>query len=261
MYIRKIKNKTGTTYYHLVESYREGKKVRQRTLLSLGKTGDGTLASLLKATARYQDAVSITELAKDISVAKTFILGPLLILEKLFKELGINDVIEKIVADHPKLKIDIQKSIFTIVAGRFVCPGSKLKIYEHWQKSFYPEMLDGDLSLQHFYRTIDIVSKHKEDIEKSLFQHGRNLFNYQVDVILYDLTTLRFESTRTDLGKLRKFGYSKEMRTDCTQVILGLMVDQDGIPLGFEVYPGDTFEGKTLSGIVDKMTKKLFEKS
>ena len=51
------------------------------------------------------------------------------------------------------------------------------------------------------------------------------------------------------------------MRTDCTQVILGLMVDQDGIPLGFEVYPGDTFEGKTLSGIVDKMTKKLFEKS
>ena len=181
----------------------------------------------------------------------------MLILEKLFKELGINDVIEKIVADHPKLKIDIQKSIFTIVAGRFVCPGSKLKIYEHWQKSFYPEMLDGDLSLQHFYRTIDIVSKHKEDIEKSLFQHGRNLFNYQVDVILYDLTTLRFESTRTDLGKLRKFGYSKEMRTDCTQVILGLMVDQDGIPLGFEVYPGDTFEGKTLSGIVDKMTKKF----
>ena len=57
MYIRKIKNKTGTTYYHLVESYRESKKVRQRTLLSLGKTGDGTLASLLKATARYQDAV------------------------------------------------------------------------------------------------------------------------------------------------------------------------------------------------------------
>ena len=90
MYIRKIKNKKGTTYYHLVESYREGGKVRQRTLLSLGKTGDGTLDKLLKATARHQDAVSVAELAKDISVDKTFILGPLLVLEKLFEELGIN---------------------------------------------------------------------------------------------------------------------------------------------------------------------------
>ena len=166
MYIRKIKSNTGTTYYHLVESYREGKKVRQRTLLSLGKTGDGTLDKLLKATARYQDAVSIAELAKSISVDKTFILGPLLILEKLFEELGINHAIEKIVKLHPKLKIDIRKVIFTIVAGRFVCPGSKLKIYEHWQKSFYPEMLVGDLSLQHIYRTLDVVSKHKEDIEE-----------------------------------------------------------------------------------------------
>ena len=94
-------------------------------------------------------------------------------------------------------------------------------------------------------------------MRKSLFHHGRNLFNYQVDIILYDLTTLRFESTRTDLGDLRQFGYSKEMRTDCTQVILGLLVDQEGTPLGFEVYPGNTFEGKTLSDIVDKMVKKF----
>ena len=257
MYIRKIKNKKGTTYYHLVESYREGGKVRQRTLLSLGKTGDGTLDKLLKATARHQDAVSVAELAKDISVDKTFILGPLLVLEKLFEELGINHIIEKIAILHPKLKIDIRKAIFTIVAGRFVCPGSKLKVYEHWQKSFYPEMLEGSLPLQHIYRTVDVVSKHKDDIERSLFHHGRSLFDCRVDVVLYDLTTLRFESTRTDLGELRRFGYSKEMRTDCTQVILGLLVDQEGIPLGFEVYPGNTFEGKTLGDIVDKMTKKF----
>ena len=67
------------TYYHLVDSYREGKKVRQRTLLSLSKTGDGTLNKpLFKATAHYQDVISIAELAKEISVDKTFILGPLL---------------------------------------------------------------------------------------------------------------------------------------------------------------------------------------
>ena len=75
--------------------------------------------------------------------------------------------------------------------------------------------------------------------------------------MLYDLTTLRFESTRTDLGKLRQFGYSKERRSDCTQVVFGLLVNRDGIPLGFEVFPGNTFEGKTLSDIVDKMRKKF----
>ncbi len=78
-----------------------------------------------------------------------------------------------------------------------------------------------------------------------------------VDVVLYDLTTLRFESTREDLGQLRRFGYSKEMRSDCTQVILGLLVDTDGIPLGFEVYPGNTFEGATLVDIVQRMRAKF----
>ncbi len=58
-------------------------------------------------------------------------------------------------------------------------------------------------------------------------------------------------------AELRQFGNSKERRSDCTQVVFGLLVDRDGIPLGFEVYPGNTFEGKTLSDIVDKMRKKF----
>lgn len=257
MYIRKIKNQTGKTYYHLVESYREGKKVRQRTLLSLGRAGDGNLENLLKATARYQNVATVSELAKEISIDKTFILGPLLVLEKIFEELGINDVLQNLSELHPKLEMNLKKIVFTIIASRFVSPGSKLKVFEHWQKSFYPEILEGDIPLHQIYRAMDILSKHKDDIEKSLYHRGRNLFNYKVEIVLYDLTTLRFESTRTDLGNLRQFGYSKEMRTDCTQVILGLLVDLNGIPLGFEVYPGNTFEGHTLSDIVDKMTKKF----
>ena len=74
---------------------------------------------------------------------------------------------------------------------------------------------------------------------------------------MYDLTTLRFESTRTDLGELRQFGYSKERRSDCTQVVLGLLVTPEGIPIGFEVYPGNTFEGKTIKGIVAKLREKF----
>ena len=83
-----------------------------------------------------------------------------------------------------------------------------------------------------------------------------HLFNSQVDVVLYDLTTLRFESTH-ETEQLRRFGFSKEKRNDCTQVVLGLVVDPEGIPLGFEVYPGNTVEGKTLTDIVRKMREKF----
>jgi len=107
------------------------------------------------------------------------------------------------------------------------------------------------------YRTLDILCEHKDEIEHDLFWHDRDLLAQPVDVVLYDLTTLRFESTVNVEGTLRRFGYSKEMRSDCTQVVLGLMVTPEGIPLGFEVYPGNTFEGVTVKDIAMKMRDKF----
>jgi len=257
MFIRVTKNTKGQAYYHIVESYREGEKVRQRILLSLGKAEDGGLENLMESAARHVDMLTATQLAKEISIEKTFILGPLLILERLFEKLGIDKAIAESRLKHPKIRFNLKKIIFTLVASRFVHPGSKLKVFEHWQRSFYPEMLQPDLELHQIYRALTVLSKEKENIENCLYWHQRDLFHQEVDVVLYDLTTLRFESTRTDLGELRQFGYSKEMRTDCTQVIFGLLVDRDGIPLGFEVYPGNTFEGKTVSDIVKKMKEKF----
>jgi transposase len=118
-------------------------------------------------------------------------------------------------------------------------------------------MITQDILLHHMYRALDLLASHKDDIEKDLFWRDRDLLSPEVDVILYDLTTLRFESTRTDLGDLRQFGYSKERRSDCTQVVLGLLVTPEGIPIGFEVYPGNTFEGKTIKDIVAKLRNKF----
>jgi transposase len=118
-------------------------------------------------------------------------------------------------------------------------------------------MVDHRMELQHIYRSLDILCQHKELIEQSLYLYRKDLFSINVDIVLYDLTTLRFESTRTDMGELRKFGYSKEMRSDCTQVVFGLLTDTEGIPLSFEVHPGNTFEGNTLEAIVSKMRSKF----
>jgi hypothetical protein len=257
MYIKITTNTQGQAYYHLVESYRENGKVRQRKLLSLGRVGEDRLNDLIAAIGKHKDVVSALEAAKSVDIDETYILGPLLVLQHIFTRFGISALLESIVCCHSKLKFNFPRIIFTLITCRFINPSSKLKVFEHLQDTLYPELLSGKDELQHFYRALDLLSQHKDDIERGLYWHKRDLLNMSVDIVLYDLTTLRFESTREDIGELRRFGYSKEKRSDCTQVILGLLVDTDGIPLGFEVYPGNTFEGNTLAGIVTRMREKF----
>ena len=257
MFVRTTKNKKGDAYYHLVESYRDNGKVKHRTLLALGKVKEGNLEKLSNAINKHLDTINVLDLAKHIDIKDAYIYGSLLVLDRLMEQLGINESIAGLQKMHPKLSIDLKKVLFTLVSSRFVKPVSKLALYDRWIDRLYPQMVDHDIALQHIYRSLDILAKHKEWIEQSLYWHRKDLFSMNVDIVLYDLTTLRFESTRTDMGKLRKFGYSKEMRTDCTQVVFGLLTDTDGIPLSFEVHPGNTFEGNTLEEIVETIRKKF----
>lgn len=257
MYIKITTNQNGQSYYHLVESYRDQGKVRQRTLLSLGKVGEDRLDDLIAAIARHKEIFGLSQLAEAMSVEDTYILGPLLAIKQLFARFGIDELLADIARRHPKLTIDLPRIVFTLVVSRFIRPGSKLKVFEYWQDKLYPLMMSGKDELHHLYRALDVLFAHKEEIERRLFEHGRDLLSPPIDVVLYDLTTLRFESTREDLGELRRFGYSKEMRADCTQVVLGLLVDPAGIPLAFEVYPGNTVEGATLVDIVRRMREKF----
>jgi len=257
MFIKTTRNKNGTAYYHLVESYREAGKVKQRTLMSLGKVEDGKLDQLAEAISKHSEKLSVFNLAKDVDIKDTYILGPLLVLRRMMDELGVSECLSVLQGRHQKLQFDFEKVVFSQICSRFLKPVSKLSLYDNWLERMYPAMVEHDIALQHIYRSLDLLYEHKDEIEQFLYSYGKNLFNINVDVVLYDLTTLRFESTRTDLGELRRFGYSKEMRSDCTQVVLGLLTDNQGIPLCFEVHPGNTFEGDTLDGIVDRISRKL----
>lgn len=257
MYIKVTRNTRGTAYYHLVESYRDNGKVKQRTLLSLGRVEDGKLEQLANALSKHLDTFNVFSLARDVDIKDTYILGPLLLLDRMMEQLGIYKSLQQVQAKHKRLQIDLVKIVFTQMCSRFVKPVSKLSFYDNWLERLYPKMADHDMELQHIYRSLDFLADHKEEIERFLYTYGKDLFSIQVDVVLYDLTTLRFESTREDLDELRRFGYSKEMRTDCTQIVLGLLTDTDGIPLCFEAHPGNTFEGHTLEGIVEKVKTKF----
>src|SRR3989338_1056958 len=96
MYIRTVRNSAGQAYYQLVESFRDQGQVKKRVLLSLGKVEDHKIHELADAIGRHQKIVTAFNLAKKVSVEKTFILGPLLALDHLFKRLGIEEVLEHI---------------------------------------------------------------------------------------------------------------------------------------------------------------------
>ena len=132
MFIKITKNKKGDSYYHLVESYRDQGKVRQRTLLSLGKVGEDGLDKLISAIGKYKDVLTAVEAAKALDIEDSYILGPLLAVQHIFNLFGIDRILRKIAAKHPQLELDLCKVIYTMIVCRFVRPSSKLKIFERW---------------------------------------------------------------------------------------------------------------------------------
>lgn len=100
------------------------------------------------------------------------------------------------------------------------------------------------LGINHLYRALDVLSDRKEEVEKYLFHRRYSLFNSQVDLVFYDVKTIYFESQREDV--LRKYGFSKDGKIGSVQIVLGLLIDKEGFPIGYEIFPGNTFDGKTL---------------
>ena len=257
MYIRETITPTGEKYLHLVESTREGGKVKQKIILSLGKESDRTDEQLMNLLAKRRKLTTLDGVIDSLTIQKSYHYGPLYVLEKLFKKFGIGSALDGAAKAHPKLQFDFEKAVFSMIVGRFIRPGSKLQIYDDMMDSFYPGLFQSDLKLQHFYRALDILADNKEAIESQILKYNNRNKNISTDVLLYDLTTLRFESTQTENGELAKYGYSKEKRSDCTQVILGLVVDTEGIPLFFDIFPGNTYEGSTIAAISEKLKQRF----
>jgi hypothetical protein len=177
----------------------------------------------------------------------------------MMERLKLTAMFTRLRAKHPKMKLPWVGIITGMIVSRFIEPCSKRRLnMEQWGR-IYPGILEMEAPpLKSFYRAMDVLWKHREDVEGALFDRGgqRDLFNRGLDVVFYDLTTLRFESTNATDGELRRFGYSKEHRSDCTQVILGLLVDRDGVPVGYELFPGNTYEPHSLPTILEKMKTK-----
>jgi transposase len=141
--------------------------------------------------------------------------------------------------------------LFVLVAYRLLSPGSEWRLHRHWfEHSALRDLLgadDGLADIHKLYACHDRLMEHKTAVFDHLVQRWRDLFNVEFDVLLYDLTSTYFEANPpfADDDK-RRFGYSRDKRPDCVQVVIALVVTPEGLPLAYEVLPGNTADSTTL---------------
>ena len=158
---------------------------------------------------------------------------------KMFDELGF----DRVVGD-PARRVQAAKTIKHLVMARIANPSSKRKSVINLEQDFGVK-----LDLNAVYRTLDYVDEQSiELIQKKAWDAAKELFAQKIDVIFYDCTTLYFESFIED--ELREKGLSKEHRFSESQVLLAMMVTRDGLPLGYRLYNGATWEGHTLADAI-----------
>lgn len=246
----------GKTYHYLrlIENYWENGKTKQRVIANFGnvetldvKKIDSAIASLLRYSSGH---------FKDIRQLKTLNvkqLGEIIAGEKFWRELEMERILERFLPDN-HLAGNAPLLIKTMVLSRLVEPLSKLALSENYQTLALSGLESKAFIAQHFYRAMDELIPHKDQIEIALHEREKDLFSMNLNLVFYDLTSSYFEG---DSCPLAHHGYSRDHRPDREQVVIGLLVTDEGLPLAHQVYTGNTKDSNTLSEQI-KLLKQRF---
>lgn len=249
MYLRISKGRQ-KSYLVIVEGYRENGKVKQRTICNLGPIDEQNAASIMALGKKLlnQFGASAVIDGSEIAEKSRNNWGAHKVLERLWKIYKLQEFWGKTLSSR-KIEYDLPNLIQIMIAGRLCNPSSKLSLYEN--QSFY----DGfaNFELQTIYKSLDELDYYKESLSQHLFQMQQEIHG-KVIVAFFDVTTLYFESVKTD--DLRAFGFSKDCKFGEVQVVLSLLSDAHGNPLAYELFPGNTFEGSTFIDCLVSLKEK-----
>lgn len=263
MFFRVVKRKHGTSHYDylcLVESYRDQGKPRQRLLHSFGNIDhipdekrQQLVDSLRRALGLEQPGSQNPATlgleqsgSQNLAALDAPHFGDLLALRKLWEQLKLPATIRHLTKDR-KAGFDVELLTFLMVAHRLIDPASKLAL-TRWLPNAYLQGYDLEaVQVQHLYRTLDILDDIARDIEVALFLEMCHLFDRDLSLVFYDLTSTYFEGDGpTDAA----YGYSRDKRSDQKQIVIALAVDRRGLPISHLTFPGNTTDSKTLAKAV-----------
>ena len=258
LFIKSTKVK-GYEYLKLVESYRENGVAKHRILFNIGrvdllKQNESFLLSVKKLCELTGIPVGNNETGKkaaqEESEAAVYNYG-YIAYKKLWEETGIGEILESLQNGCAKTEYSIPETAFLMAVQHLLEPRSKLATYERQNRYFNMN----EIALHHMYRTLDKLSEWKTDIEWELFEYNYVRAKKTVDVVFYDVTTVSFESVNADA--LREFGYSKNCKFNEVQVVMGMIIDINGMPVGYELFQGNTFDGKTMTKALENIRKRF----
>jgi len=259
MYVRTVKNNQGKEYLRIVESYRENGKNKQKIIANLGRIDTISrkeVENIVDKLVQIYDIKGYVNLNSVEEAPDKKNYGVKVIVDKLFERYEMDKFFEKM---DKKIRFDVEDLLKIMVMNRIIEPKSKLGIFNDLDyygfKRIDEAETDGEgIALQWMYRTLDVLAQKKEELEKHLYRQRISLFNSVVDLVFYDVTTLAFETQQTN--ELLQMGYSKDKKFNESQVVLGMSIDRDRMPVSFDIYPGNTFEGHTFKDTIETMKKR-----
>ena len=265
MYIRTTqrKNRDGSIvrYLQLAESLWDAERQRSQTRIvyNLGREEDldvqamRRLARSLLRIACPDDLerleVEAEALGQPIRIHWAREFGGLHLLRALWERLGLGEEMRRAVEGRPTAAL-LAEAAFLIVANRALAPESKLGLYERWLRDVHwPEA--EELELHHLYLAMDLLAEEKERLEEAVFFRVADLLSLDVDLLFYDTTSVYFEIDEEDPEGEgpRKRGHSKDHRPDAPQVVVGLAVTRDGLPVKSWVFAGNTPDVSTIETV------------
>jgi len=266
----RLKNSGRHQYLQIVENHREGRKVVQRVISTIGRLdrlhAKGDVETLVRSLAKYSEKVLLVLSGESAPSAQSKKVGPSLIFERLWKELGIKKVIKRLLGER-KFEFDVERAIFLTVLHRLFVSGSD-RSCDKWRRDYVIEGAD-NLSLHHIYRAMAFLGGEvadqkgatafaprciKDVIEEDMFFERRNLFS-GLDLVFFDTTSIYFEGAGGQ--SIGRRGNSKDHRPDLHQMVVGVIIDDDGTPMCCEMWPGNTTDVKTLIPIVDRLRERF----
>ena len=282
MFLRaKVRKKDGKEhrYFSVVENRRVGQnQTAQRTVLYLGEINDcqeavwrKTLQVFDESHQQYRNLSlfpddrelpaeatdSIQVKLSEMELRRPRAFGNCWLGCVLWRQLQLEEFWEEKLSEKVKREtVSWAKVLQLLVVNRLIDPGSEFRVHRQWfDQSAMGELLEADFAVaekDRLYRCLDRILEHKSALFQHLRERWQDLFQAQFDLLLYDLTSTYIEGEGEEIPKAR-YGYSRDQRFDCKQLVIALVITSEGFPLAYEVMAGNTSDRTTLPSFLDKI--------
>jgi len=266
----RVKKSGKYQYLQIVENRKEEGKVKQRVIATIGRMDElavkDRIETLVRSLSRFSEKTMLILTGNSEVLADAKKIGPSLIFERLWKRTGIKDAIEKSLKGR-NFGFNVERAIFLTVLHRLMVSGSD-RFCDQWKSDYAIEGVDG-LDLHHLYRAMAFIGEEmadqkkaspfaprciKDQIEEHIFFHRRDLFT-ELDLVFFDTTSIYFEGKGGQ--SIGERGYSKDHRPDLKQMIVGVVIDNQGQPICCQMWPGNTTDVTSLLPVVEEIRQRF----